>query len=119
MSNELTYASFNSIKQTCAMWHKLSKPSNIITDQTTLRLISGYQRYLSPIKGFKCAAGQVYGDSTCSAVIKAIVQNQGLVAGFPAIQHQLKQCHAAAKYAKAHPGQFQAGAFCCILPIPL
>lgn len=90
-----------------------------ISDQTALTLISGYQRHLSPIKGFKCAAGQVYGNATCSAAIKAIVQHQGLVAGLPAIQQQIMSCHAAAKQIKANPNQFQAGAFCCVLPIPL
>lgn len=101
------------------MWQKFSKRRGDLSNQVTLQLISGYQRHLSPIKGFKCAAGQVYGNSTCSAVIKTIVQRQGLVAGFPAIQQQLKHCHAAAKLVKANPDQFQAGVFCCVLPIPL
>lgn len=90
-----------------------------IGNDTALQLIEGYQRYLSPIKGFKCAAGHVYGDTTCSAAIKAIVKHQGMIQGFPAIQHQLKRCHDAARQLAANPEQKQVGAFCCILPIPL
>lgn len=86
---------------------------------TVLQVIEGYQRYLSPIKGFKCAAGHVYGDTTCSGAIKAIVKSQGIVQGLPAIQNQLKRCQAAARQLAANPGQPQAGVFCCVLPIPL
>lgn len=97
------------------MTHSIIKASNY----TALQLIKGYQRYLSPIKGFKCASGHLYGDTTCSAAIKAIVKNQGIVQGFPAIQNQLKRCHSAARQLAANPGQQQAGVFCCVLPIPL
>ena len=90
-----------------------------LSDNTAMTLINGYQHHLSPIKGFKCAAGQVYGNSTCSAVVKSIVKNQGLIAGLPAIQEQFLRCHEAAKQIKANPDQFQVGAFCCVLPIPL
>lgn len=89
-----------------------------------LNTINGYQRHLSPIKGFKCAAGQLYGDSTCSAVLKQIVQTEGFINGLPAIQQQIKRCHQAARQLKTNPvssslEQPQVGAFCCILPIPL
>ena len=111
----LPYFSKKSFDQKLAGKNTVTK----ISDKTALTLISGYQRHLSPIKGFKCAAGQVYGNTTCSAAIKAIVQHHGLVAGFPAIQQQLKNCHTAAQHIKANPNQFQAGVFCCVLPIPL
>ena len=38
-------------------------------------LIKIYQRYISPIKGFKCAYGQLYKDGTCSSRISKIVRN--------------------------------------------
>ncbi|RYZ97503.1 MAG: membrane protein insertion efficiency factor YidD [Moraxellaceae bacterium] len=93
-------------------------------NRTLLTTINGYQRHLSPIKGFKCAAGQLYGDSTCSAVVKQIVQTQGFIQGLPAIQQQIKRCHHAARQIKTDAAssaqtQPQVGAFCCILPIPL
>ncbi len=90
-----------------------------ISNYTALQLIDGYQRHLSPIKGFKCAAGQLYGDTTCSAAIKTIVKTQGIVQGLPAIQSQLTRCQTAARHFAANPGQHQAGVFCCVLPIPL
>lgn len=90
-----------------------------ISNYTALQLIEGYQRHLSPIKGFKCAAGQLYGDTTCSAAIKSIIKSQGIVQGVPAIQLQLRRCQTAAHHFSANPGQQQAGVFCCVLPIPL
>lgn len=90
-----------------------------VGNDTALQLVKGYQRHLSPIKGFKCASGHLYGDTTCSAAIKAIIQRDGVIQGFPAMQNQLKRCHHAARLLAANPAQQQAGVFCCILPIPL
>ena len=32
--------------------------------------IAGYQRHLSPRKGYRCAYGEVHGDQTCSAAVR-------------------------------------------------
>ncbi|WP_228061460.1 membrane protein insertion efficiency factor YidD [[Phormidium] sp. LEGE 05292] len=40
--------------------------------------ISGYQKYLSPHKGFSCAHRILYGGESCSAYIKRIVAQKGL-----------------------------------------
>ncbi|XID75851.1 membrane protein insertion efficiency factor YidD [Alkanindiges sp. WGS2144] len=101
------------------MRYQLYKASNQrIIDLMAQKLIEGYQRHISPIKGFKCAAGQLYGDATCSAAIKLIVQTQGVAEGLPAIAQQLRHCQQAARQLK-ETGQAQAGVFCCVLPIPL
>ena len=93
----------------------LSKLTNSMANKT----IEAYQHYLSPHKGFKCAAGQLYGGSTCSGAVKSIIQNQGLISGIPDIYQQFSSCHDAAKILASDPNRPITTAFCCIIPIPL
>ena len=58
-------------------------------------LISLYQKYISPYKGFRCAYGCYHKTSSCSAIIKNIIAEQGLLAGWPLIKQQFKQCQTA------------------------
>ena len=90
-----------------------------ITNTLAIKTIESYQHYLSPIKGFKCAAGQLHGGSTCSGAVKSIISHQGLVAGMPAIYQQFSYCHHAAKIISSDPNRPITTAFCCIIPIPL
>jgi putative component of membrane protein insertase Oxa1/YidC/SpoIIIJ protein YidD len=94
-----------------------------LTDQTALGVLEQYQRRVSPYKGFCCPAGRVYGDSTCSAVLKRIVREQGVLAGLPQIHAQLLRCREAAQQLSLLPSPAwphpQAAVFCCVLPIPL
>lgn len=93
----------------------ISKFANTLAIKT----IETYQHYLSPIKGFKCASGQLYGESSCSGAVKTIIQDQGLISGIPAIYRQFSGCHHAAKTIAADPTLPMTGVCCCILPIPL
>lgn len=93
----------------------LSKLINTLAIKT----IEAYQQYLSPIKGFKCAAGQLYGGTTCSGAVKTIIHDQGLISGIPAIYRQFSSCHHAAKTIALEPNLPMTTACCCIIPIPL
>lgn len=97
------------------MLHSLSTFSN----QAALQVIEHYQRYLSPIKGFKCPSGQLYGNTTCSAAIKHIVKDQGLFKGIPAIYQQFASCKKAAQQLALDPTQPMSVVCCCVLPVPL
>ena len=90
-----------------------------ITNTLAIKTIESYQHYLSPIKGFKCAAGQLHGGSTCSGAVKSIIQNQGLISGIPDIYQQFSSCHDAAKILASDPNRPITTAFCCIIPILL
>ena len=90
-----------------------------LTNSVAIKTIEAYQHYLSPHKGFKYAAGQLYGGSTCSGAVKSIISHQGLVAGMPAIYQQFSSCHHAAKIISSDPNRPITTAFCCIIPIPL
>ena len=58
--------------------------------------ISGYQRYLSPYKGFCCAHRALHGELTCSEAVKRLIQAHGVVAAWPHVRERFAQCRAAA-----------------------
>ena len=64
---------------------------------TALAAIRGYQRYLSPIKGYSCAYRLVHGGTGCSGFAKAEIAEHGLILALPAIRRRLKDCQAAAR----------------------
>lgn len=58
-------------------------------------LITLYQKYLSPYKGFRCAYACYHHSLSCSARVKNIIAEHGLLAGWPLIKQQFKDCHLA------------------------
>lgn len=58
-------------------------------------LITLYQKYISPYKGFRCAYGCYHKTLSCSAIIKNIIAEHGLLAGWPLIKQQFANCHLA------------------------
>jgi putative component of membrane protein insertase Oxa1/YidC/SpoIIIJ protein YidD len=59
--------------------------------------IDGYQRYLSPYKGYCCAHRALYGGLSCSEFGKQAIQAQGLVGGLVLLHHRFEACHQAAR----------------------
>jgi len=58
-------------------------------------LIRGYQRYLSPRKGYRCAYGVLHGNGTCSSVGLEIMRSQGVFAFLRLMPLQFDACRAA------------------------
>lgn len=58
-------------------------------------LITLYQRYISPYKGFRCAYAACHDSKSCSAIIKNIIAEHGLLAGWPLIKQQFANCQLA------------------------
>ena len=58
-------------------------------------LITLYQKYISPYKGFRCAYAACHDSKSCSAIIKNIIAEHGLLAGWPLIKQQFNNCHLA------------------------
>jgi putative component of membrane protein insertase Oxa1/YidC/SpoIIIJ protein YidD len=48
-----------------------------IVDFVAIKAIGGYQRYLSPYKGFRCAHRVLYRSESCSQYVKRIVRQEG------------------------------------------
>ncbi|MDO9178456.1 MAG: membrane protein insertion efficiency factor YidD [Agitococcus sp.] len=61
-------------------------------------LITLYQKYISPHKGFKCAYACYHRSLSCSAMVKNIIAEHGVIAGWPMIKQQFANCHLAYQY---------------------
>lgn len=62
--------------------------------------ITGYQRYLSPYKGFRCAHRALHHDESCSAYAKRVISEQGISAALPAIRRRFAECREAYRLLK-------------------
>lgn len=60
-----------------------------------------YQKFLSPLKGFRCAFGVYHGGDSCSEVIRKEIMNQGIFRTFPIAKEQFAKCKEA-KYQLDH-----------------
>lgn len=58
--------------------------------------IVGYQRYISPYKGFCCAYRVKHGGVSCSEYVKQTLLRHGTWQAIPAIKRRFAECKAAA-----------------------
>lgn len=72
-------------------------------------LISFYQRYISPHKGFRCAHRVHHGGQSCSAYAKTAIQTHGLGAAIPLIRQRFSDCGQAAILMKSQASQSELG----------
>jgi putative component of membrane protein insertase Oxa1/YidC/SpoIIIJ protein YidD len=63
-------------------------------------LITLYQKFISPHKGFRCAASVYYGSASCSQTVKQIILQDGIVSGLARIRQQFNLCSVAARSIK-------------------
>jgi putative component of membrane protein insertase Oxa1/YidC/SpoIIIJ protein YidD len=64
-------------------------------DRLTLNLVRGYQKYLSPHKGFSCAYRKLHGDASCSEYFRQSIDRYGLSHAIPLFQQRLEACKVA------------------------
>ncbi|MDB9514906.1 membrane protein insertion efficiency factor YidD [Kamptonema animale CS-326] len=69
--------------------------------QIAVASITGYQKYISPKKGFSCAHRVLYGGESCSQYIKGAIAQRGLSQGLKAARHRFAACKNANKILKA------------------
>jgi len=55
-------------------------------------LITLYQVYLSPYKGYRCAYGVLYNQGSCSERVKFIIRDDGVIHGWRKITDQFHDC---------------------------
>jgi putative component of membrane protein insertase Oxa1/YidC/SpoIIIJ protein YidD len=72
-----------------------------LTRQTAVMLITGYQRYLSPHKGFSCAHRIWHQGESCSQYVKRVVAEKGLSAAIPLVRQRFRDCRAANEWLRA------------------
>lgn len=85
-------------------------------------LITFYQRFISPLKGFKCAHNALHQQGSCSHSVKKIVIKYGVFKAMPMARLRFKECSRAYDYLKTNPVPFNADLPCdigigeCITP---
>jgi putative component of membrane protein insertase Oxa1/YidC/SpoIIIJ protein YidD len=62
-----------------------------------LAAIKGYQRHLSPYKGYACAYRVAHGGTGCSGFAKTAIADLGLFRAIPAIRLRFAACRDAAE----------------------
>ncbi len=66
--------------------------SDRLTRSSAVGIITFYQRFISPHKGFRCAHRVHHGGQSCSAYAKTAVQTYGLGAAIPLIRQRFTDC---------------------------
>lgn len=64
-------------------------------DLAAIAAINGYQRYLSPHKGFSCAHRVLHGGESCSQHIKQAIATKGLLAAVQLSKQRFADCKTA------------------------
>ena len=62
-----------------------------------ISIIAGYQKFVSPYKGFHCAFRRVKGGPGCSEFGKQAIREHGLIAGLRMIRQRFRECAAASQ----------------------
>lgn len=62
------------------------------TRQVSAAAITGYQKHISPHKGFACAHRILYSGESCSQYIKRVVAKEGLKAAFVNSRERFQAC---------------------------
>lgn len=77
---------------------------------TAVYSISAYQKHLSPHKGFACPHRQLYGGSSCSDYVKALLTHQRIIDVLPMTLRRFHNCALASQnLAKSEGG-------CIVIP---
>ena len=66
-----------------------------------LGAIWGYQQFISPYKGFRCAYAAHHGGTGCSGYAKYAIRDHGLWRALPIIRQRLRDCRVAYDEIKA------------------
>ena len=68
----------------------------LLSTPLALLAISGYQRFISPHKGWRCAYAVLHDGSSCSAYGKHVIAQRGVISGAMSLWERFDQCHEAA-----------------------
>lgn len=82
------------------------------------RCIRGYQRHLSARKGYNCAYLIAHGQRSCSAVIRGVIAERGVLRGVLPTLFQFAACYQAAMLLSTQNPRVQGVCCCGGIPIP-
>jgi putative component of membrane protein insertase Oxa1/YidC/SpoIIIJ protein YidD len=69
-----------------------------LSTRLAVNAIRGYQQWISPYKGFRCAHRVRHGGHSCSEFARLTILDHGIAAAWPAIRQQFRECRAAALF---------------------
>src|SRR4051812_39328631 len=72
-----------------------------LIDRLAIAAINGYQRHISPRKGYRCAHRKLHGEDSCSQYIKRAVELEGLGRALSLAPARFKACSAASRILRA------------------
>ncbi len=70
-------------------------------DGLAVAAIAGYQRYISPRKGFVCAHRVLHGGESCSEFLKQVTRTEGFWKAIQSLRPRFRACRAAGKWLRA------------------
>lgn len=70
-------------------------PLNRLPSKIAIFMISFYQKYLSPYKGYRCAYACLYGKASCATFGKQSIQKYGIIKGVKQLHRRLLACREA------------------------
>lgn len=62
-----------------------------------IKSINGYQRYISPVKGFSCPHRLLHGGDSCSDYVKKMLNQQSLIQAVKSSRQRFRDCAKAGK----------------------
>ncbi len=72
-----------------------------MVSKLALGAIWGYQRYISPYKGFRCAHSVLHGGTGCSGFAKHAIIESGFWGAIPDIRQRFRDCRSASETLRA------------------
>lgn len=88
--------------------------------RAAIATITGYQRQISPRKGFACPHRLLYGGESCSDFAKRQLQHRQLGTALGAMPQRLRHCHRAALMMQRRSrrrGRFRCIVIPCCIPL--
>jgi len=79
-----------------------------VVSGTAVAAISGYQKFISPHKGFSCAHRVLYGSDSCSQYFKRVIAEEGIGVAIANAKGRFQECHDANEILKDRRIRHQA-----------
>jgi|GEM_PF-1040961 len=88
-----------------------------------LGLIEVYGRFLSPVKGFRCAHAALHGGASCSHAVRGVIAQHGVLGGTALIAERFAACREAYAILRSGTASVTGGGrvqgMCCCGGIPI
>ena len=91
-----------------AVKHPIANIFNAASRGLAVTAISGYQKFISPHKGFSCAHRVLYGCESCSQYFKQVIAEEGIITAIANARGRFQECREANEILKKRRSQCKA-----------